>query len=121
MRILVLPVLLASSLLLASVPAWAGQEAQPAPAAAAPAVAAPSAPPVTASPAAPGKAAGPSTTRSDAAEARYREWVEKEHAKDAAEFAKEKSKIESKYKGYVRPKRDKKDGKAEPADKAVKP
>ena len=104
MRIIILPVLLASSLLIAAVPAWAGQEPQAAPAAAAPA-----------------KAAGPSTTRSDAAEARYREWVEKEHAKDAAEFAKDKSKIEGKYKGYVRPKREKKDGKAEPADKAVKP
>ena len=108
MRILVLPVLLASSLLLAAVPAWAGQEAQPAPAAAAPS-------------AAPGKAGGPSTVRSDAAEARYREWVEKEHAKDAAEFAKDKSKIEGKYKGYVRPKHEKKDGKAEPADKPAKP
>ena len=116
MRILVLPALLASSLLLAAVPAWAGQEAQPAPA-----TAAPSAPAVAAPPAASGKAGGPSTVRSDAAEARYREWVEKEHAKDAAEFAKDKSKIESKYKGYVRPKREKKDGKAEPADKAVKP
>lgn len=116
MRILVLPVLLASCLLLAAVPARAGQEAPPAPAAAAP-----SAPAVAAPPAASGKAGSPSTARSDAAEARYREWVEKEHAKDAAEFAKDKSKIESKYKGYVRPKREKKDGKAEPADKAVKP
>jgi len=116
MRIIILPVLLASSLLIAAVPARAGQEPQPAPAVAA-TPAAPSAGPV----AAPAKAAGPSTTRSDAAEARYREWVEKEHAKDAAEFAKDKSKIEGKYKGYVRPKHEKMDGKAEPADKPVKP
>lgn len=104
MRIYVLPVLLASSLVLSSLPVWAGQEPQAAPPAAAPA-----------------KAAGPSTTRSDAAEARYRDWVDKEHAKDAAEFAKDKSKIESKYKGYVRPKREKKDGKAAPADQPAKP
>jgi hypothetical protein len=64
---------------------------------------------------APAKAAAPSTSRSDAAEARYRAWVEKEHAQDAAVFSKEKGKIEDKYKGYVRPKREKKDAKAEPA------
>lgn len=112
MRIIILPVLLLSSLLMAAVPAWAGQEPQTAPAVAAPNAGAT---------AAPAKAVGPSTTRSDAAEARYREWVEKEHAKDAAEFAKDKSKIEGKYKGYVRPKHEKKDGKAEPADKPAKP
>lgn len=60
----------------------------------------------------------PSTTRSDAAEARYRDWVEKEHARDATAFDKEKSKIENKYNGYVRPKREKKDGTAaKPAEK----
>lgn len=59
----------------------------------------------------PAKAATPSTARSDAAEARYRAWVEKEHAQDAGVFQKEKSKIEDKYKGYVRPKREKKDAK----------
>lgn len=59
--------------------------------------------------------ASPSTTKSDAAEARYRAWVDREHAKDATEFAKDKSKIEDKYKGYVRPKREKKDAKAVPA------
>ena len=116
MRIIILPVLLASSLLLGSVSAWAGQEPQAAPAAAAPSAGSAAAPTAT-----PGKAAGPSTTRSDAAEARYREWVEKEHAKDAAEFAKDKSKIEGKYKGYVRPKHEKKDGKAEPAETPAKP
>ena len=64
----------------------------------------------------------PSTARSDAAEARYRAWSEREHAKDAAEFAKEKSKIEDKYKGYVRPKRDKKNAKGEAApDKGSAP
>ena len=62
-----------------------------------------------------------SSARSDAAEARYRSWVEKEHAKDAAVFAKEKTKIEDKYKGYVRPKRDKKDAKGEPAAPPAKP
>ena len=57
---------------------------------------------------APAKTAAPSTARSDAAEARYRAWVEQEHAKDSVEFSKEKNKIEDKYKGYVRPKHDKK-------------
>lgn len=57
----------------------------------------------------------PSTPRSEAAEARYRAWVDREHARDNAEFAKEKSKIEDKYKGYVRPKRDPKDAKTAPA------
>ncbi|EFL52137.1 hypothetical protein DesfrDRAFT_1306 [Solidesulfovibrio fructosivorans JJ]] len=59
---------------------------------------------------------GPSNPATDAAEARYRAWVDREHAADAAEFAKEKNKIEDKYKGYVRPKHDKKkNAKAEPA------
>lgn len=111
MRIIVLPVLLTTSLLLASTCALAAQEGQAAPAAA----------PAPAQTAAPAPAAGPSTKRSDAAEARYREWVDTEHAKDAAEFAKDKSKIENKYKGYVRPKREKKDGKAAPADQPAKP
>jgi len=73
--------------------------------------------------AAPAKAAPApaSSARSDAAEARYRSWVEKEHAKDAAEFAKEKTKIEDKYKGYVRPKREKKDAKGEQATPPAKP
>ena len=62
-----------------------------------------------------------SSARSDAAEARYRTWVEKEHAQDAAVFAKEKTKIEDKYKGYVRPKRDKKDAKGEQAAPPAKP
>lgn len=61
-----------------------------------------------------------SSARSDAAEARYRDWVEKEHAQDAAVFAKGKTKIEDKYKGYVRPKHDKKDAKAEPATPPAK-
>jgi hypothetical protein len=102
MRISALSVLLAVGLFLPSSLVWAGQPAQ---------TAAPASQPATP----PAKAAGPSTTRSDAAEARYRDWVDKEHAQDAAEFAKEKSKVEDKYKGYVRPKREKKDGKAEPA------
>jgi|GEM_PF-3514526 len=63
---------------------------------------------------APGKTGTPSTVRSDAAEARYRAWVEREHAKDDVDFSKGKNKIEDKYKGYVRPKREKKDAKAEP-------
>ena len=116
MRIIVLPLLLTASLLTASVSARAAQEGQAVPAGAP--AAAPAAAPGAAGPA---KTGSPATTRSDAAEARYREWVEKEHARDAAEFAKDKSKIESKYKGYVRPKREKKDGKAEPADKPAKP
>jgi len=62
-----------------------------------------------------------SSARSDAAEARYRSWVEKEHAQDAAVFAKEKTKIEDKYKGYVRPKREKKDAKGEQAAPPAKP
>ncbi len=69
---------------------------------------------------APAKAGAPSGSRSDAAEARYRAWVDKEHAQDAAVFQKEKSKIEDKYKGYVRPKRDKKTGKADKAEQPVK-
>ena len=71
-----------------------------------------STPPAKAAPAAtpaPAKT-GPSNPATDAAEARYRAWVDREHATDAAEFAKEKSKIEDKYKGYVRPKHDKKRG-----------
>ncbi|MFP5259385.1 MAG: hypothetical protein ACLGQH_10215 [Acidobacteriota bacterium] len=119
MRTIVLPVLLTTSLLLASTYSLAAQEGQAAPAAApAPAQ---TAEPTPAPTAAPAKAAGPSTKRSDAAEARYREWVDTEHAKDAVEFAKDKSKIENKYKGYVRPKREKKDGKAAPADQPAKP
>ncbi|EHJ46052.1 hypothetical protein DFW101_0035 [Solidesulfovibrio carbinoliphilus subsp. oakridgensis] len=55
--------------------------------------------------------ARPSTVKTDAAEARYRAWVDREHAKDATEFAKDKSKIEDKYKGYVKPQREKKDAK----------
>ena len=62
-----------------------------------------------------------SSARSDAAEARYRSWVEKEHAQDAAVFAKEKTKIENKYKGYVRPKREKKDAKGEQGSPPAKP
>ena len=62
-----------------------------------------------------------SSARSDAAEARYRNWVEKEHAQDAAVFAKGKTKIEDKYKGYVRPKREKKDAKGEQAAPPAKP
>ena len=79
--------------------------------------------PATATPAAtsaPAKS-GPSNPATDAAEARYRAWVNREHAEDAAEFAKEKNKIEDKYKGYVRPKHDRKQGATAgktPADKA---
>ena len=58
--------------------------------------------------AAPAKSGSVDTSRSDAAEARYRAWVEREHAQDSAEFQKDKTKIEDKYKGYVRPKREKK-------------
>lgn len=112
MRKSALPVLLATSLFIASSPVWAGQEPQ---------ATTPAAQPGEQPAAQPAKAGGPSTKRSDAAEARYRAWVDKEHAMDAAEFAKEKSKVEDKYKGYVRPKREKKDGKAEPADKSAKP
>ena len=57
--------------------------------------------------------ASQTAARADAAEARYRAWVEQEHAKDAAAFAKEKAAIEDKYKGYVRPAK-KKDAKAAP-------
>ena len=103
MRKSALPVLLATSLFIASSTVCAGQEPQATTPPAQPA----------AQPTA--KAGGAATPRSDAAEARYRDWVEKEHAKDAVEFAKDKSKVEDKYKGYVRPKREKKDGKAEPA------
>ena len=70
---------------------------------------------------APAKASGPghaANARSDAAEARYKAWLEQEHAKDAAAFAKEKSVIEDKYKGYVRPPREKKDAKPAPAPKS---
>lgn len=56
---------------------------------------------------APAKKAPPAAPTSEA-EARYRAWVDQEHAKDAVEFQKDKAKIEDKYKGYVRPKRAKK-------------
>jgi hypothetical protein len=55
------------------------------------------------------------TARSGAAEARYRAWVDREHTQDSVEFQKGKAKIEDKYKGYVRPKREKKATKAEQA------
>lgn len=55
------------------------------------------------------KATAPAASgRVDAAEARYRAWVDREHAQDAAAFQAEKSKIEDKYKGYVRPPHEKK-------------
>uniref|UniRef100_I2Q3B8 Uncharacterized protein n=1 Tax=Desulfovibrio sp. U5L TaxID=596152 RepID=I2Q3B8_9BACT len=97
LSIVVAALLLASPLAAAA----AGPAPQPAPAG----EAAPEAVP------APAKAR-PSTVKTDAAEARYRAWVDREHAKDATEFAKDKSKIEDKYKGYVKPKREKKDAKA---------
>jgi hypothetical protein len=95
--------MLVSCLLLPALPGYAeqaaeGQTAQPAAQTTAPT---------------PAKAASPSTARSDAAEGRYRAWVDREHTQDASEFQKDKSKIEDKYKGYVRPKREKKDAKAE--------
>ena len=98
-------ILLTSCLLLPALPGHAGQPAgeQTAPPAAA------------ATTPAPAKTASPSTVRSDAAEGRYRAWVDREHTQDASEFQKDKSKIENKYKGYVRPKREKKDAKAEQA------
>jgi hypothetical protein len=46
--------------------------------------------------------------------------VDQEHAKDAAAFQQERSRIEDKYKGYVRPKHEKKVGKTRPAGPAVK-
>ena len=70
---------------------------------------------------APAKASGqghPADARADAAEARYRAWLEREHAKDAAAFTKERSAIEDKYKGYVRPPKEKKDAKPAPAPKS---
>ena len=116
MRTIFSSFLLASCLLLPSLPTQAGQTpegqtARPAEPAAA------SAPAQAATPA---KTASPSTARSDAAEERYRAWVEKEHADDSAVFSKDKGKIEDKYKGYVRPKHDKKDAKAEPAKDKTK-
>jgi len=96
MRKFVLPFLFGACLMLPSLPAQAGQAQGQTPSAAAPAPSQKS----------------PSTVRSDAAEARYRAWVEQEHAQDASEFTKEKTKIEDKYKGYVRPKHEKKDAKA---------
>lgn len=59
-------------------------------------------------PAAAAKPAGTDAARTGEAEARYRAWVDREHARDSADFRKEKAKIEDKYKGYVRPKRAKK-------------
>jgi hypothetical protein len=59
----------------------------------------------------------PDTARSGAAEARYRAWVDREHTQDSANFQKEKSKIEDKYKGYVRPKRENKGAKPQSSDK----
>jgi hypothetical protein len=97
--------LLASCLLLPALPGHAGEPSQEQ--AAPPAASAPTP--------APAKTASPSTARSDAAESRYRAWVDQEHAKDSSEFQKDKSKIEDKYKGYVRPKREKKDAKAVPS------
>jgi hypothetical protein len=58
--------------------------------------------------------------RPGVAESRYRAWVDQEHAKDAAAFQQERSRIEDKYKGYVRPKHEKKVGKTRPAGPAVK-
>ena len=62
------------------------------------------------------KAAAPAASgRIDAAEARYRAWVDREHAQDAAVFQTEKSKVEDKYKGYVRPPHEKKGTKTQKA------
>lgn len=58
--------------------------------------------------------------RASAAESRYRAWVDQEHAKDATAFQQERSRIEDKYKGYVRPKHEKKDAKKRPAPSATK-
>lgn len=64
------------------------------------------------------KASAPAASgRAGAAEARYRAWVDREHAEDAAVFQVEKSKIEDKYKGYVRPRHDKKGAKPRKAPK----
>jgi hypothetical protein len=73
----------------------------------------------------PGTAAPVSTSpdmaaRASAAESRYRAWVDQEHAKDAASFQQERSRIEDKYKGYVRPKHEKKVAKTRPVGPAVK-
>ncbi|MHC1789717.1 hypothetical protein [Solidesulfovibrio sp.] len=103
MRVFASSVLIASCLLTGAVSVRAQEpQARPTPAAAGSKAPAPAP--------APAKAGQPGTARSDAAEARYRDWVEKEHARDASEFNQDKSKIEGKYKGYVRPKREKKAG-----------
>lgn len=112
MRKVVASLLCSAGLLVAAPTARAADPAPQTPAVAAPQApaAAPQAQPAPASPTSttPAPGAHPSSPKADAAEARYRAWSEREHAKDAAEFAKEKSKIEDKYKGYVRPKREKK-------------
>lgn len=101
-----LPIMLAAALWAIPCPTRAAEPATPD-------TGAPKGAPAAQTPAAKPAPVDPATA---AAEARYRAWVDKEHAADAAAFAKEKTKIEDKYKGYVRPKHDKKkDAKAEPA------
>jgi len=70
--------------------------------------------------AAPAASASDMAARAGAAESRYRAWVDQEHAKDAASFQQERSRIEDKYKGYVRPKHEKKVAKTRPAGPAAK-
>jgi len=109
-----LPIMLAAIVLALPSPTRAADPAAPVAATSpkAPAAASPKTPAAKAEPA----EHGPSNPATDAAEARYRAWVDREHAADAVEFTKEKNKIEDKYKGYVRPKHDKKkNAKAEPA------
>lgn len=105
MRKVVASLLCSAGLLVAAPTARAADPAPQTPAAAAPQAQPAPAPQTSTTPA---TGTHPSSPKADAAEARYRAWSEREHAKDAAEFAKEKSKIEDKYKGYVRPKREKK-------------
>ena len=92
-----LPIMLAAVVLALPAPTRAADPAAAAPAATGqePAAAPQKAPAAETPPA----KHGPSNPATDAAEARYRAWVDREHAADAAEFAKEKSKIEDKYKG----------------------
>ncbi len=51
------------------------------------------------------------------AQERYEDYLEREKAKDATELQGIRAKIEDKYKGYVRPKRDKKNARKEPDKK----
>lgn len=96
----------------------APEKPQAAPAKAPAAVAAPAAPKAPSAPASSGVPAALSPEKTAGAEDRYKAYLEREHQRDAAKIGTVRSKLENKYKGYVRPPKTPK-GAAGGADKAA--